>query len=117
MPSIDPAGCIVPIDCMAKSLASAVLDTYLRSQPSNCQRPLTTIALGVPTYADVHIGCNHFRKDSIREYLQLRVFYVDYHYRSVRGPTPTVTEVATGVADDATMCVDQDFLNESYWLA
>lgn len=100
---------------MVKSLASAIMDKYPPGKSSTCQKPLTTIAIGAPVYRDIHIGSNHFPRDSGRDFLQLRVYHVDHQYQSVLGPSPIVTQVAKGTADDAVMCLDKDLLNE-YWL-
>ena len=116
LPTTNVTESFLPTDYMVKSLASALLDSYARTKPSSLPKPLTTIALGHPLYRDIHIGSNHFPSDPIRDFLQLRVYHVDYRYRSVLGPSPTVTQVAKGTADDATTCLDKDILHE-YWLA
>lgn len=101
---------------MIKGLANAVLDVFNCGNSSIRQNSLTTIALGAPVYRDIHMGSNCFPSDPVRDYLQLRVFHVDYGYQSVLGPSPVVTQVAKGTVDDATICVDKDLLQE-YWLA
>ena len=106
----------LPTDYLVRGIASAILDAYARGKLSNRRKSLTTIALGAPLYRDIHIGSNHFPKDPTRDFLQLRVYHVDYEYQSAIGPLPTVTQVAQGTADDATTCLDKDILHE-YWLA
>lgn len=103
-------------DHLVKGIASTILDAYARGKVSNRPKSLTTIALGAPLYRDIHIGSNHFPKDPTRDFLQLRVYHVDYKYQSAIGPLPIVTQVAKGTADAATTCLDKDILHE-YWLA
>ncbi len=116
LPKTDLTGSFLPMDYMVKSLASVILESHARGKSSSRQNPLTTIAFGAPVYSDIHIGSNHFFRNPVRDYLQLRVYHVDYKYQSVLGPSPTVTQVAKGIADDAAICHDKDLLNE-YWLA
>ncbi len=115
LPEISLTESFQPMDYVVKSLASIFLD-HARGKSSSRQNPLTTIAFGVPVYSDIHIGSNHFFRHPVRDYLQLRVYHVDHKYQSVLGPSPTVTQVAKGIADDAAICHDKDLLN-AYWLA
>lgn len=116
LPKTDLTSSFLPTDDIVKSLAFAIQDMYSRGKPPNRQMALTTIALGAPLYRDIHIGSNHFPSEPVRDYLQLRVYHVDYKCQSVLGPSPTVTQVAKGTADDATTCFDKDVLHE-YWLS
>ena len=106
----------LPTEYMVKGLASALLDVYVGDSPSNGQKSLTTVAFGAPVSRDIHIGSNHFPSDPVRDFLQLRVYHVDYKYQSVLGPSPTVTQVAKGIANGATTCLDKEVLH-AYWLA
>ena len=116
LPKTDLTACCVPIDYMVKGFASAFLELDTGGIPFKHQNSLNTIALGAPVYRDLHIGSNHFPRDPVQDFLQLRVYHVDYKYQSVIGPSPTVTLVAKGTADDATTCLDKEVLHE-YWLA
>ncbi len=108
--------CLLPTDYLVKGIASAILDSYAHGKLSNRRGSLATIALGAPLYRDIHIGSNHFPNDLSRDFLQLRVYHVDYKYQSAIGPLPIVTQVAKGTADAATTWLDKDILHE-YWLA
>lgn len=101
---------------MVRGIASAIVDVYARGEPAARPNSLTTIALGAPVCGDIHIGSNHFPRDSVRDFLQLRVYHVDYRYPSALGPMYVVTQVAKGTAFDATACIDEDVLHQ-YWLA
>lgn len=116
LPRTDLTASFLATDYMVKGLASSVLDLYAGGKPSKGQKSVTTIALGAPIYRDTHIGSNYFPSDPVRDYLQLRVYHVDYKYQSAIGPSPTITQVAKGTAYDATTCQDKDILHE-YWLA
>ena len=116
LPQIGLTTFYLPIDYLVKGIASNVLDSYANSNPFNCRNSLIKIALGASIYRDVHIGSNHFPSDLARDYLQLRVYHVDFNNQSVLGPSPTVAQVAKGFVDDATMCSDKELLCE-HWLA
>ena len=115
-PKTDLTKAFLATNYIVKGLASSILDWYAGGKPSEGHKSLTAIALGAPVYRDLHIGSNHFPRDPVQDFLQLRVYHVEYKYQSVIGPSPTVTLVAKGTADDATTCLDKEFLHE-YWLA
>ena len=106
----------LPTDYMIKGLAYAVLDAFTCGNSSTRQKSITTIAVGAPVYRDIHIGSSCLPSNLVRGFLQLRVYHVDHEYQSILGPSPVVTQVAKGTADDATTCVDKDILHK-YWLA
>lgn len=116
LPKTDLTTSFIPNDYMLKSFVSAFLGLDAGGKRSKRQKLLTTIAIGAPVYRDIHIGSNHFPSDPARDFLQLRVYHVDYKYQSVIGTSPTITLVARGTADDATTCLDKEALHE-YWLA
>lgn len=116
LPEIDFNETYLPIVYAVQSLAKLIADILASGKKSDHLPLLDTIALGAPVYRDIHVGSNHFPSESVRNFLQLRVYHVDYGYQSVLGPSPTVTEVAKGTADDATTCIDKGILHE-YWLA
>ena len=115
LPEIDWTESYLSTDYLVKGIACTILDRYADSKPSNGRKTLIAIALGEPLYRDFHIGSNHFPSDPVRDYLQLRVYHVDFNYQSLLGPSPTVYQVAKGFVDDATMCSDKELLCE-YWL-
>ena len=100
---------------MVRGIASGIVDVYARSGTSDHRRSLTTIALGTPVYGDIHIGSNHFPRDPVRDFIQLRVYRVDCRCPSALGSMDRVTQVAEGTAFDAAECVDEDVLHQ-YWL-
>ena len=100
------------MDYLVKSIACIALDGYIGGKLSTCRKSLTTIALGAASFEDIYESVIYNR---VQDYLQLRVYRVDLNYESVLGPSPTITQVAKGFVDDATMCFDKDLLSE-YWL-
>lgn len=116
LPKSDLNAACLPTDYMVKSLATMVADILAKGIRSNHPPLLNTIAIGTPVYRDIYIGSNHFPHDPARDYMQLRVYHVDYKCQSILGTSPMVTQVAKGTADDAATCLDKDLLHD-YWLA
>ena len=115
LPKVDLTTSYLPIDYLVKGIASKILDRYADGKPSSRRKSLITIALGAVLYRDIYTGSNHFPRDPVHDYLQLRVYHVDLSYQSILGPSSTVTQVAKGFVDDVTMCFDKEVLSE-YWL-
>ena len=116
LPTTNLTESYLPVDYLVRGTACTVLDRYADNKSLNRRKSLITIALGASLYQDIVIGSNHFSSDPVHDYLQLRVYHVDFNYQSVLGPLPTVTQVAKGFIDAATMCSDKDLLRQS-WLA
>lgn len=116
LPTTNLTETYLPVDYLVRGTACKVLDRYADSKSLNRQKSLVTIALGASLYQDTVIGSNHFSSDPVHDYLQLRVYHVDFNYQSVLGPLPTVTQVAKGFIDAATMCSDKELLRQC-WLA
>ena len=115
LPTIASTELYVSMDYLVKGIACTALDGYTGGKPSKRRKSLITIALGATVYRDIYTGSSHVNRDPVHDYLQLRVYHVDFSYQSVLGPSPTVTQVAKGFVDDATMCFDKELLCE-YWL-
>lgn len=106
----------LPTGFMVYGLATMVANFLAKGEQSDLSPLLDTIAFGVPVYRDIHIGSNHFPRDLVRDFLQLRVYHVDYNYQPVFRTNLVVTDLVKGSADDTSLCLDRDVLHQ-YWLA
>ena len=122
------------VEPVLRGLATTIVD-LIRSSPDR-QVPLetmeggysvpglTTIALGALTYRDVYVGekwrdsgtlIDESTLDKLDDYLQLRVYHVDYCYTVLGKYSPLLTLMTKGCPCDFPPYSDITIL-QPYWL-
>ena len=105
---------------LLKSLANIFVDIVNLHKPSGCGPLLRTLAIGAPLYRDVRVGTNHFSNNLVYdpsvEFLQFRIYQVDYNYESLQPLATAVSLIAKGTPDDAWRLGRSEIPDWGYWL-
>ncbi len=126
MPSATEEITWLPFD-LHKSWAGSFIENMMKGGHKVQSPPaLKTIALGAVTWSDVWLGSNYHcsnysrskshKLESVREFLQLRVYKIHYQHDSQGGCSPTLTLIAKGSPRDIQRESSSLSILEPYWL-
>lgn len=106
----------LPNDYMMEGLATMLLNIVTKNAQTAQALTLKTIAIGAPTYGSIRVGMNHYTPSSISDFLQLRIYHVNYGCQCRNSLSPKLHLIARGTPADA--CGNAENLNifTLYWL-
>ena len=103
---------MMPIDYHVKGLAAMVVDFANERRNST----LKTIAIGAPFYRDIYIGTHHVVHTPVSDLLCLRVYSINYNYRSPSGLSPVLSQIIKGAVYSSEEELYPKHLLYDYWL-
>lgn len=101
---------------MLDGLASMLLDKINTKARIDKPPTLKTLAIGTLTYANVMMGVNHYPTHEFANFLQLRIYRVDYSYTIEGVRTPRLHMIAKGTPADAVGIAENLDIFDVYWL-
>lgn len=101
---------------MLDGLALMLLNiTNIRARPDSSP-VLKTLAIGALTYGNVRMGVNHYPLYRFANFLQLRIYRVEYNGPAPGHRSPRLHLVAKGTPADAVGIAENLDIFETYWL-
>lgn len=117
MPELPAAYCPLALDYTLKGLATMFIDIADTKRNPKCTPLLKIIAIGAPLYRDNRIGTNQFPDNHVVDFLQLRVYHVDYDYQSGGTHQYVLSQVAKGTQNEVCGSLGiRDWLWCNWWL-
>lgn len=115
----------LPLD-LHKSWAVSFLENMMKGCKVRSPPELKTIALGAVTWSDVWLGSNYHcsnyfysnthKLESVLDFLQLRVYQIDYQYDLQGVCSPMLNLIAKGSPRDIQRESSSLSILEPYWL-
>ncbi len=115
MPAV-PITSKLPVDHMLKKFADKFMNIAASSNYPGRRPTFKILGLGAPLYRDVKIGASHVPNSYLAEFLQLRLYHVDYSSQLPDGSSVAISQIAKGTPDKAWDLGFYDVPSWSYWL-
>lgn len=101
---------------MLDGLATMLLNIINLKARAESTPVLKTLALGALTYGDVMMGVSHYPTHQFANFLQLRIYRVNYERTSHGVRTPRLHMIAKGTPADAIGIAENLDIFDVYWL-
>ena len=106
----------LPNDYMMEGLATMLLNIATKNARTAQALALKTVAIGAPTYGSVRVGTNHYTPSSTSDFLQLRIYHVNYGCQYRDSLSPKLHLIARGTPADAWGNAENLNIFTLYWL-
>jgi len=104
------------VENVLKSFADMFMNIANSSTLPDRRPTFKILGLGAPLYRDVKIGASHVPNSYLAEFLQLRLYHVDYSSQLPDGSSVAISQIAKGTPDKAWDLGFYDVPSWSYWL-
>lgn len=101
---------------MMEGLATMLLNIVTKSARTAQALALKTVAIGASTYGSVRVGMNHYIPSSNSDFLQLRIYHVNYGCQYRDSLSPKLHLIARGTPADAWGNAENLNIFMLYWL-
>ena len=106
----------LPNDYLVEIAGTMLLDIITQDTKPEQAIPLKTLAIGAATYGNARIGGGYYTGNRVSDYLQLRIYHVNYDCR-YRNPLSTSLQlIAKGTPADALGRAEYLDIFKLYWL-
>lgn len=101
---------------MVEGLGAMLLNIITKGTRIDEPSALKTLAIGASTYGNVRMGASHYAPNNVSNFLQLRIYHVNYDCRYQNSLSPKLHLIARGTAADAWGNAENLDIFTLYWL-